>query len=132
LNLLASQIGDPPFFTNSSTIKARCSSDHAMVYCTLKTARTPLFNDALPTRSYAPPKSGSSFRRTLYICLIQVQLDVLYTVFFISFVVSSTSVTDRVPNQYLLQWNNTPNHTNLWLCAAVVLLMMGANSTRNM
>jgi hypothetical protein len=37
-----------------------------------------------------------------------------------------------VPYQYLFQWNNTPNHTNLWLYAAVVLLMMGANSTRNM
>jgi len=24
--------GDPPFFINSSTIKARCSPDHAMVY----------------------------------------------------------------------------------------------------
>ena len=35
-------------------------------WSTLKTARTPLFDDALPTRSYAPSKSGSSFCRTLY------------------------------------------------------------------
>jgi hypothetical protein len=35
-----------------------------------------------------------------------------------------------VLNQYLLQWNQTIQ--NLWLYAAVVLLMMGANSTRNM
>jgi hypothetical protein len=32
-------------------------------------------------------------------------------------------------NQYLLQWNNTPNHTKPMAYAAVVLLMMGANST---
>jgi hypothetical protein len=31
------------------------------------TARTPLFDDALPTRSCASPKSGSSFCRTLYL-----------------------------------------------------------------
>jgi hypothetical protein len=37
-----------------------------------------------------------------------------------------------VPNQCLLQWNNTPHHPKLWLYAAVVLLMMDANSTRNM
>ena len=32
----------------------------------LKTARTPLFDDALPTWSYAPPKSRCSFCRTLH------------------------------------------------------------------
>jgi hypothetical protein len=37
-----------------------------------------------------------------------------------------------VPNQYLLQWNNTPKPHNLWLYVAVVFLMMGANSTQNM
>jgi hypothetical protein len=35
-----------------------------------------------------------------------------------------------VPNQYLLQWNNTLNHTNIRLYATVVLLLMCANSTR--
>jgi len=39
--------GDPPFFLNSSTIKARFSQNHAM--CTLQTACTPLFDDVLPT-----------------------------------------------------------------------------------
>jgi hypothetical protein len=38
-----------------------------------------------------------------------------------------------VPNQYLLKWNNTPKTIhNPWLYAAVVLLKMGANSSRNM
>jgi hypothetical protein len=65
-----------------------------------------------------------------YMCLIQVQLDVHCQ---LQAVCNWPCLSEKgVPNQYLLQWNNTPNHTNIWLYAAVVLLMMGANSTRNM
>jgi len=57
----------PANFINSSTIKAQCSPNHTMVYT--ENGTTPLFDDALPTRSYDPPKSGCSFCRTVCVCV---------------------------------------------------------------
>jgi hypothetical protein len=67
---------------------------------------------------------------------IQFQLDVLYALF-LSWKSLSYRLTElncqSVPAPVPALWNKThQNHKNLWLYTAVVLLMMGANSIRNM
>jgi hypothetical protein len=75
------------FYRKPSTIKARCP-DHAVVYSengpyTAIRQRAPhhctcSHHYALPIRSYAPPKSGSSSCRTLYFEFYQVHWQIRY------------------------------------------------------
>ena len=71
--------GDPPFFINSSTIKARCSPNHTMIYIengtytAVRRRASHHCTRSLP-EAMTLPKWGCSFCRTLYYCSFKKKL----------------------------------------------------------